>query len=280
MILVLSFNQAVALRLRLAGVVCSQPWLEHLLSYNGQGWHFDRTCYPPGGQQTAMQECNRCGRIAPTQSQDVALCVDCVEEAAEHQFHQRWQRAPVYLRAGLLARWWASRDVSGEQWMPRRSDSPVETPELVVRRKLAPSSFRFYDPIARKSLAGLPVAVAEKLWRAVQAVAGRVVDSTRAITTTLRRIISLAGTWRIRTQRRCLILQTPIRCYCLLRYERDGLIQPDTLNGRRAVGCHIPLLPDSQNALQREIHYFHEHGKIIPSARRELRERRIGSVAC
>lgn len=127
----------------------------------------------------------------------------------------------------------------------------------------------FFDPIPRSSLSKLPGDVAREV-RAIVSEADRsVAASARSLLRAIREVCKPLENHSVVRRRNCIILRSPGRPLCLLRFQRN---RPRKASGQ-AIGCGFVLVPESEAALRQEITHFQEHQRVMPRARRLVRPR-------
>ncbi len=95
-----------------AKVVCSESWIEAIIiksGDNGRDFHYLPGIYPPRGSKTPMQTCPACKRICPQAGPKGSPCCDCQTEKEVEDF-KNWSEHPQRreLWPDLKRRWWRS----------------------------------------------------------------------------------------------------------------------------------------------------------------------------
>lgn len=102
----LSHQQEQSLKRRLRFTTCSEPWVEaQFKRVSDQDEHglpivyryHDSHVYPPGGEQTAMIRCPKCGIFMPPGAFEHDLCLD-------HADHRGWGPSPSAMAFQALQR--------------------------------------------------------------------------------------------------------------------------------------------------------------------------------
>jgi len=91
------------LRRSLRRAAPSEPWVDaqfiSVVEHDGRGEHLRRVhdprVFPPGGAQTAMKRCPRCGVFTPPSAFEAGVCLD-------HAEHGNWGRSPSAVAIAAL----------------------------------------------------------------------------------------------------------------------------------------------------------------------------------
>jgi hypothetical protein len=91
------------LRRSLRRTAPSEPWVDaqfvSVVEHDGRGEHIrrvhDARVFPPGGAQTAMRRCPRCGVFTPPAAFEAGVCLD-------HAEHGNWGRSPSAVAIAAL----------------------------------------------------------------------------------------------------------------------------------------------------------------------------------
>ena len=135
------------------------------------------------------------------------------------------------------------------------------------------SHTRFYDPIPASSLKFLPPDIAEAIHELAGGLPRESAQSVRQAMRAFRQICQSLPDSEIRRWRRNIVLRWQQQQFCLIRYSGEFPTRNVSINSGRSAGCELDLLSATEAVLRKEIGYFQQHGRIVPSARRFSRPR-------
>lgn len=236
----INFLTALQRRRQLRDVVCSEPWVESIIAPapNGTEWRYLPEVYPPGGDETKMCVCPACRRICPPTVAD-GQCCDCQTEQEEDRYIE-WivRRERRELREDIARLWW-------------RSESPYADQPFIISRDWKMKKRKAKDRSAITGFAG--ACLGDE--------GGPLTDAEEGCPYNMRELYDAGEPDRgSQTQGARIALEI----------ARRRLDPPKKEKGR-APGCQVLLLPESQEALTKEIAYFKTKHRVMPSARRYSR---------
>jgi hypothetical protein len=227
-----------------AKVFCSPYWQEVCCREHdtpiGRKVRIDLSLYPPGGKDgTAMRRCEVCAKWTPPDSPAITCC-DCRTEAEEEAFEQRLRCIHQDGDDGLIRvlvrlRWKRTHVRPREEGVDgeRPDESAFLPEELQDRQDDSLPSVEEYTLFEQQTTTG-------RHWLA------EVLDMPQRNT----------------TRRSAGAVARAIRRH-LAWVAKDAF--------RRAAGCSVILLPDSDDALKEEIACYKTTGQLMPRAKLQYR---------